>query len=133
MHKSDKLSLISFDSNVIYDLSPSFVFTFMFNYFHYKDTYQNTQPFFFLLSRIVFVQFLYIYIYICIYTYLHTYTCHLCTRHLTTTMVNITMTIHISSFSLLLRVLQFLLIRTALYYIETKLNSALRADAHCIR
>jgi len=79
----------------------------MFNYLQHRH-YQNTQPFslffFFTISRSAFVRFLYIYIHV--YTYLHTHSFHLCTRHPIPSI-----TINISSFSLLFRVLQFILIR----------------------
>jgi hypothetical protein len=72
------------------------------------------------------------FIHIYVYTYLYIQSFLLHTRHPITPMVKITITINIASFSLLFRVVQFLFIGTALSYIATKLNTALRAGTHSL-
>ncbi len=123
MHTSDKRSLICFNSNIIYGPGSSFCLP-----LHVQlpsiqtlSKYSVFFSFFFVsISRSVFVRFLYIYRYILTF---HTHSFYLCTHHPIPLMIKITITISISSFSLLLCILQFLLIGTTLYYIETKLNT----------
>jgi hypothetical protein len=126
-HASYKIVLICFNSNIIYDLSSSFCI-----YFHVR--LPSTQTLskhsvifsFFLLYLVVhlfgFFMYIYIYIYILTFTLIH---------FIYARVIPFPLLQSISRhFLLLFRVLQFVLLGTALYYIETKLNTASRLDIH---